>query len=246
MRNVLMYLGELTLFCKAFIFTLPKVNRSTWRLIIEQVHFIGVTSLLIIITANFFSGAATAYQAAFQGKDYLPDIYIGMSVIKAFMIELGPILTALLVGGRCGSAMAAEIGAMQVTEQIDALETLGIEPVRYLVLPRVVGAAIALPLLTIICEISACIGGGFCAVLLMHIKPIVYIEGLKFHFMQHELFGGLVKAFIFGGIIGLMSTYYGFKTTGGSEGVSKSTTQAVVAIFILVIIFDFILAKLLF
>jgi phospholipid/cholesterol/gamma-HCH transport system permease protein len=245
MKNILEYLGEVTLFIKDLVFTFPKFHKSI-ALIIEQIYFVGVGSLLIVIVTTFFCGAVTAYQAAFQGKDYLPDVYIGMSVIKAFMIELGPLLTAIVVSGRCGSAIAAEIGAMRITEQIDALETLGIEPVRYLVLPRVIGSAIALPLLTIVSEVSACIGGGFCAVLLMNIKLTTYIEGLKFHFMQHELFGGLIKAFVFGIIMGIMSTYYGFKTTGGSEGVSKSTTQSVVSIFILTIIFDFILAKLIF
>ncbi|MDD5528894.1 MAG: ABC transporter permease [bacterium] len=245
MKNTLEYIGNVTLFIKDVVFTLPKTHKSI-HLIIEQVYFVGIGSLLIVIVTTFFCGAVTAYQAAFQGKDYLPDVYIGMAVIKGFMIELGPLLTAIIVSGRCGSAIAAEIGAMRITEQIDALETLGIEPVRYLVLPRIVGSAIALPLLTIVSELSACIGGGFCAVLLMNIKLTTYIEGLRFHFMQHELFGGLVKALVFGILMGLMSTYYGFKTTGGSEGVSKSTTQSVVSILILIIIFDFILARILF
>ena len=171
---------------------------------------------------------------------------IGMSVIKAFMIELGPILTALIVGGRCGSSITAEIGSMRITEQIDALETLAIDPMRYLVLPRTLGATIALPLLTVISLVAGCLGGGFCAIVLMHIKPAVYTAGLKFPFMQHELWGGLVKAVIFGTVIGFMGSYYGFKATGGTEGVGKATTRAVVAIFVLIIILDFVVAKLIF
>ncbi|MCK4352751.1 ABC transporter permease [candidate division WOR-3 bacterium] len=245
MKNVVEYVGEVALFIKELFRSIPKFYKS-FGLTTDQIILIGIGSLPIVIVTNFFTGAVTAYQAAFQGREYLPDVYIGMSVIKAFMIELGPVLTGLIVGGRVGSAITAELGSMRITEQIDALETLAIDPVRYLVLPRVIAGAIVLPLLTIIAILMGCVGGGFCSVLLLHIKPIIYIEGLKLQFMAHELWGGLIKAFAFGIIIALMGSYHGFKATGGAEGVGKATTRAVVSIFILIIIFDFIIAQIVF
>jgi phospholipid/cholesterol/gamma-HCH transport system permease protein len=245
MRRALVYVGEVTLFIKEFLRALPQFYKSS-KQIIDQIIIIGITSLPIVIGTCFFSGAVTAHQAIFQGKDYIPDIYVGMSVIKAFMIELGPILTALVIGGRCGSAITAEIGSMRITEQIDALETLAIDPIRYLVVPRVIAGAIALPLLTIVANTVGCIGGGVCAVFIHDIRPIVYISGLKFHFMSHELWGGLIKAFVFGIIIGLMGSYHGFKATGGTEGVGKATTQSVVSIFVLILISDFIISQIVF
>ena len=245
MKGAIEYIGEVALFVKELFRTIPMFYKS-FHLIIEQIVFIGIGSLLIVLATNFFGGAVTAYQAAFQGHQYLPDVYIGMSVIKAYMIELGPLLTGLIVGGKVGSAITAEIGSMRITEQIDALETLAIDPVRYLVLPRVIGAAIALPLLTAIAELMACIGGGVCAILFLHIKPLVYLEGLRLQFLTHELWGGLIKALVFGIIIGLMGSYYGFKTTGGAEGVGRATTRAVVSIFVLILLFDFVIAQIVF
>lgn len=245
MKKFVSYLGEVAIFGLNFLKTLPQIHKS-FKLIVNQIIFIGVSSLPIVIGTSFFSGAVTAHQAIFQGKDYMPEIYVGMSVIKAFMIELGPILTALVIGGRCGSAITAEIGAMRITEQIDALETLAIDPVRYLVLPRVIGAIISLPLLTVVSNTAGCVGGGVCAVFIHNIKPWVYIAGLKFNFMAHELWGGLIKAGVSGLIIGLMGSYYGFKATGGTEGVGKATTKSVVSIFVLILIADFIISQIVF
>jgi len=245
MKGILSYIGEIALFVKDFFRGLPRFYKSR-GLIAEQIILIGIASLPIVLVTSFFCGAVTAHQAMFQGKDYLPDAYVGMSVIKAFMIELGPILTALVVGGRCGSSITAEIGSMRITEQIDALETLAIDPIRYLVVPRVIAAAIALPLLTVVSEAIGCIGGGICAIFIHNIKPLVYFEGLRLNFMSHELWGGLVKALTFGIIIGLMGCYHGFRATGGTEGVGKATTRSVVSIFILILLFDFVIAQLVF
>lgn len=245
MKRVFEYVGEIAFFVRDVLRSLPLFYKSLGP-IAEQIVFIGVVSLPIVLVTNFFGGAVTAWQAAFQGRDYLPEIYIGMSVMKAYMIELGPLLTGLVVGGRAGSSITAELGSMRITEQIDALETLAIDPVRYLVLPRVIAGAIALPLLTMMAELIAVVGGGFCAILLLNIKPLVYMEGLRFNFMAHELWGGLIKAFVFGIIIGLMGSYHGFKATGGAEGVGKATTRAVVSIFILMLFFDFIIAQIVF
>lgn len=245
MKKALTYLGDVGLFIKELLPTFSKLHK-TFGLIGEQIYLIGIGSLPIVITTSLFCGAVTAYQAAFQGREYLPDVYIGMSVIKAFMIELGPILTALVVGGRCGSSITAEIGSMRITEQIDALETLAIDPMRYLVLPRVIGATIALPLLTVVSLLAGCIGGCFCSRLMLNIKTSIFIAGLKFNFMQHELWGGLLKSLVFGLAIGLMGSYHGFQASGGTEGVGKATTRAVVSIFVLILILDLIIARLVF
>lgn len=245
MKSIFIYVGTLSLFVKEIIFALPKFYKSK-KLIIEQIITIGVGSLPLICISMLFTGGVTALQAKVQGSQYLPDVYIGMSVIKAFMIELGPLLTGIIVTGKSGSAIAAEIGAMKITEQIDALETLAIDPIKYLVVPRVVACLIVVPLLTWVAEISGCVGGGIFSILVLHIKPEVYIVGLKLNFMPHELWGGLVKALTFGLIIGIMSSYYGFKTEGGTEGVGRAATRAVISIFMLILISDFIVAKIVF
>ncbi len=245
MKGLFTYIGELAFFTKDFLRVLPRFYRY-FNLIIEQIVTIGVASLPIVLITSFSSGSVTAHQAMFQGKDFIPEIYVGMSVIKAFMIELGPILTALVVGGRCGSSIAAEIGSMRITEQIDALETLAIDPMSYLIVPRVIAATIALPLLTVVSEVIACVGGGVYAVLAQNIKLMVYLDGLRFQFMVHELWGGLIKAVAFGVIIGFMGCYHGFRAKGGTEGVGKATTRGVVDIFILILLFDFIIAQIVF
>jgi phospholipid/cholesterol/gamma-HCH transport system permease protein len=245
MKQVFSYIGNVFLFLVSIIKVFPRITRSL-RLISAQVMSMGIESLPIVLFTSLFTGMVTAYQASFQVGGLMPDVYIGMAVAKAFMIELGPVLTGLIVAGRISSSIAAELGTMRVTEQIDALETLAINPVRYLALPRLVSGLICVPLLTVVSELIGCFGGGLCAITLFHIKPIVYMEGLRTYYIARELWGGLLKAFMFGFCISLMGCYYGFTTTGGAEGVGRAATKAVVSSCILILFFDFIIAWIVF
>ncbi len=214
--------------------------------VLTQMFGLGVGSLPLVALVAAFTGAVTAVQAAYQLQGFLPLRYLGSMVAKFILIELGPVLTALVVGGRVSAAIAAELGTMRVTEQIDALETLAIPPVRYLVLPRFLASTIMLPVVTVFADVIAIVGGFVVAYLSYDQSPHTYMEAVRHTFQQRDLFAGLTKSAFFGASIGLMGTFYGFRTEGGAEGVGKSATQAVVASCVLVLTLDYVLANLLF
>ena len=219
---------------------------QAYRLVFDQMHMIGVQSLLLVFIVSLFTGAVAAVQAAYQFSTVVPLKYIGSVIMRSVIIELGPVLTALIVGGRVGAAIAAELGTMRVTEQVDALESMAINPVRYLVVPRVVAAIIMLPMLTILANTIAIFGGYVVAVTSIGVSTHTYVIGLKQFFYMKDLWSGLIKAVFFGGIIGWMGCYYGFRTEGGAEGVGVATTRAVVASCVLVLVSDYVLANVLF
>jgi phospholipid/cholesterol/gamma-HCH transport system permease protein len=167
-------------------------------------------------------------------------------IMRSVIIELGPVLTALVVGGRVGAAIAAELGSMKVTEQIDALRAMGINPIRFLIVPRVIAATIMLPVMTVFSDVIAVFGGFVVAVATIGISPGTYVNSLKDFFYLKDLLSGLIKAVCFGHIIGMMGSFYGFRTEGGAEGVGTATTRAVVASCVLVLIVDYLLATVLF
>jgi phospholipid/cholesterol/gamma-HCH transport system permease protein len=166
-------------------------------------------------------------------------------IIRSVVIELGPVLTALVVGGRVGASIAAELGTMRVTEQIDALEVMAIHPVRYLVVPRIAAALVMLPVVTVFANAIGVFGGWVVAVTVINVSSQTYVLGLKEFFHMNDLYSSLLKAFFFGGIIGTMGCFYGFAAEGGAEGVGLATTRAVVASCVLVLISDYVLANVL-
>lgn len=224
---------------------IPRLPKSL-RLLVEQMMSMGVASLPIVCLTSIFIGMVTTFQAHYQTQDYVPVVYVSMSVSKAIMIELGPIMTGLVVAGRVGSSIAAELGTMKVTEQIDALESLAIDPVGYLVMPRFISGIIMLPVLVIIAEAVAILGGLLVGVFGMGISLHTFLTGLRIHFLARELFGGLLKAFFFGGIIAIMGSYHGFEARGGAEGVGRATTRAVVSSSVLILISNYLIARLVF
>ena len=206
----------------------------------------GVNSLPLVLVTSIFTGGVSAVQAAYQFSDYVPMRYLGTAVGKAVVIELGPVLTALVVAGRVGASIAAEIGTMKVTEQIDALETLALDPVRYLVVPRFVAGFFMLPILVIFSDFIAILGGLAVSTFFLGLSSYTFLNGLKMFFHLSDVFGGLIKAFVFGSIIAIIGCYQGFKTEGGAEGVGRSTTRAVVLASVLILISDYIIASILF
>jgi phospholipid/cholesterol/gamma-HCH transport system permease protein len=218
----------------------------SFRLVIDQMHQIGVGSLWLVFVVSLFTGAVAAVQAAYQFSTVVPLKYLGSVILRSVIIELGPVLTALVVGGRVGAAIAAEIGTMKVTEQIDAMRAMGINPIRYLVVPRIVAATFMLPIVVIFADAIAVFGGYVVGVTSIGVSTHSYVASIKQFFFMKDLFSGLLKAVIFGGIIGTMGCHYGLETKGGAEGVGVATTRAVVSSCVLVLISDYILANVLF
>ena len=227
------------------ILSLKRFGRSI-GLIFEQMQRFGIESLPLVVITSVFTGAVAAVQVSYQLKEYLPKAYLGTAIFKSVVIELGPVLTALVVGGRVGASIAAELGTMRVTEQIDAMEAMAIDPHRYLVMPRLLSGLIMLPALTIIADILA-IGGGFVvAGVALDVSAKVFIDGMKMMFYAGDVLGGLIKACAFGGIIALMGCTAGLRAAGGAVGVGQAATRAVVSSCVLILIGDYILTTLIY
>ncbi len=222
----------------------PKIPKN-FHLTMEQMTLIGISSLPIIFVSSIFVGAVTAAQAAYQFSDYVPLTYLGLAVGKAIMVELGPVLTALLIAGRIGAAMAAELGTMKVTEQIDAMECLALDPFQFLLAPRMFASIVMLPVLVVYAELVCILGALAVAVFLLGVEQNLFFNGIKLFFEPKDAYIGIVKGIAFGVAIALMGCYYGFYTRGGAEGVGVSTRRAVVAACVMILIFDYIIGSLL-
>src|SRR5438067_7277542 len=210
--------GRIAMLVWATLRSLVRGVRS-FGLVVDQMHAIGVQSLSLVAIVSLFTGAVAAVQAAYQFSSVVPLKYLGSVIMRSVIIELGPVLTALIVGGRVGAAIAAELGTMGVTEQIDALSAMAINPVRYLVVPRVVAAIVMLPVLTMLANVIGVFGGYVVAVTSIGVSTHTYVSGLQNFFFVKDLVSGLIKSVFFGAIIGWMGCYYGFQTEGGAEGV---------------------------
>jgi phospholipid/cholesterol/gamma-HCH transport system permease protein len=230
-----------------WIITGPLKNKFVKsHFIFAQMVFAGVESLIITFFVAMFTGIVIAMQTAPQLATFGGTIYISSLVAISIARELGPVLTALVVAGRVGSAMTAELGTMKVSEQIEALETIALNPVRFLVVPRFIALVVMLPCLTIIADFAGMIGGFIVGVFNLHLDPNLYID-VTFRFLKaKDIMTGLVKSLVFAIIISMIGCYKGLNTTGGAEGVGKSTTQSVVLSFILIILFDCILTGIFF
>ncbi|MDP3804454.1 MAG: ABC transporter permease [Candidatus Omnitrophota bacterium] len=212
--------------------------------IFGQMVFAGIGSLVIALFVSFFTGIVIAMQSAYQLSRFGANIYVAPMVAVGIARELGPVLTALVVAGRVGAAIAAELGTMKVTEQIEALETMALNPIRFLVVPRLLALLIMLPCLTIFADIMGILGGLLVGVFSLRLDPYRYLT-FSFEFMQwKDVWTGLIKSVTFAIIISMIGCYMGLKTKGGAEGVGKATTLSVVTSFILIILFDCILTGL--
>ena len=237
--------GRITLMIGDVLRSFVPAMRS-FGLVVQQMQAIGVGSLGLVTVVSLFTGAVAAVQAAYQFSTVVPLKYLGAVILRSVVIELGPVLTALVVGGRVGASIAAELGTMKVTEQVDALRAMAINPVRYLVVPRILAALVMLPVVTVFANAIAIFGGYVVSITSIGVSTHTYVVGLKQFFYLKDVLSGLIKALVFGGIIGTMGCHFGFTTEGGAEGVGRATTRAVVASCVLVLISDYILATVLF
>ncbi len=208
------------------------------KAVLYEVWKIGVKSWAIVAVSSLFIGMVLAFQSAYQMQKLAAEVYIASLVALSVVREIGPVITALIVAGRVGSAIAAELGTMQVTEQIDALRTLAADPVVFLVVPRLIALVIALPLLTLWANAVGIFGGFLVGTMKLNILPSLYWKMTTLPLQFRDLSSGLLKALIFGVIIGVVSCFEGFRTEGGAEGVGRATTVAVVTSFILIIAAD--------
>ena len=216
------------------------------RALATQVVRVGVDSLPVVLLTAVFTGAVLALQIFTGFQRFHAEGYVGSVVALAMLRELAPVLTGLMVTGRSGSAMAAEIGSMRVTEQIDALVALATDPVQYLFVPRVLAGIIVLPMLVVLANALGVAGGYLVAVRLLGANPVVYVESTFQFLVLDDLTSGLVKSAVFGLLLTLIGCQQGFDTTGGAEGVGRATTTAVVLGSLAILVSDFFLTKVLF
>jgi len=226
---------------RAFIrlFTKPRYINET----VHQMDLVGVGSLPIVLLTGFFTGGVLVLQVFPTLEYYSLQSEAGNSVATSLIRELGPVLTALMVSGRIGAAISAELGSMVVSQQIEAMRALGTDPVRKLVTPRIVALVFMLPLLTVAADILGLIGGAIVASTIYNQDTNVFIMSVRNGIDTSDLVSGMIKPLFFGMIIGSVSCHKGLSTTGGTAGVGRSTTNAVVIGSIWVIIFDFFLSK---
>jgi len=219
-------------------------TRLRWQYTVEQMNHIGVTSLPLVFLTALFTGMVLSLQSAYQLQLFGAQQFTSDLVALSITRELGPVLTAMVVAGRVGASIAAELGTMKVTEQIDALRALATDPVRYLVVPRFVAGFFMLFFLTIYADCIGMLGGYFVAVFKLGLSSHQYIKRSIDILTFKDVMTGLAKAFVFGGAISIVGCYFGMKTEGGAAGVGRSTTMAVVTALVLVIAFDLLFTAL--
>lgn len=257
MTALLDFIGRKVLYCFRIV---GEVLILLWRTLVSfreaprnltsiftQMTIIGYETLPVASVMAFFMGMVLALQTGVELYKYGTQDIIGGIVGLSMVRELGPVMTSFLVAGRAGSAMAAELGVMKVYEEIDALQTLDIDPVRYLVMPRLIAALICVPILTIYADCVGMAGGA----IISHLHPKLFIsygtytDSLRMALKFKEIIVGLTKSFVFGGIIATVCCYVGFKTSGGARGIGISTTRSVVLSFILILVADYFLTRVL-
>jgi phospholipid/cholesterol/gamma-HCH transport system permease protein len=235
-----------------FIMTLAQGLRALFsrpfrlKLIFKEMEFIGVNSTMIIMLTGIFTGAVLALQSGKAFRLFNAEGVTGAVVALSLLRELGPVMTGLMVAARCGSAIAAHIGTMRVTQQIDALEVMAVDPFSYLVAPRIIAALGMVPLLSIVFNFLGMLGSYFVGVALLEINEATFFDRIYAYVKSEDLWNGIVKAAAFGIIISVVGCRKGFLTEGGAEGVGRATTQAVVVSSVTILVADYFLTALMF
>jgi phospholipid/cholesterol/gamma-HCH transport system permease protein len=238
-------MGEMGLFLfKAFLCAITPPLKFSW--VLKQIQFIGFQSTLVIVLTGAFSGMVLGLQGFYTLNRFGSAALLGPMVALSLIRELGPVLSALMVTGRAGSAMTAEIGIMRISEQIDAIEMMGLNPFRYLVVPKLLAGLIALPLLTAIFDVVGIFGGYLVGGKMLGLGEGTYFGEMANYIDLQDVMGGIYKSLTFGVVITWISSYKGFYSGFGPEGVSKATTQAVVLSSVLILFSDYILTSFLF
>ncbi len=243
--TLLSQIGRLSLFTADAVtsFVRPPIY---WQLIVQQMLRIGYFSLPVVGLTAFFTGGVLALQIYIGGNRYGAEAIVPQIVVLGITRELGPVIAGLMVAGRVAAAIAAEIGTMRVTEQIDALTTLATNPIKYLVVPRIIAAVVSMPILVAIADSIGVFGGYIVSTESLNFNGAVYIKNTVDFMTHQDVNSGLIKAAVFGFIIALMGCYHGYHSRGGAEGVGAATTYSVVSASILILLFDSALTSVLF
>ena len=235
---------------RLFLFILKTFKAATSRWYLKnfflQIISIGYLSLPVVALTSFFTGGALAIQIYYGGNQFNSEVIVSSIVALGITRELGPVLGGIVVAGRVSAAIAAELGTMKVTEQIDALRTLSTDPYEYLVFPRVLAAVISLPILVGFADIIGIMGGWLVGVQSLGFNGTVYLQNTEAFLESGDIISGLIKASVFGFIISIMGSYHGFNSKGGAQGVGRSTMNAVVSSSILILASNYIMTNLLF
>jgi phospholipid/cholesterol/gamma-HCH transport system permease protein len=238
------HVGRLSYFVLETIRGLGEV-RIWWPRMLTEAWNIGAGSLFIVLLISAFAGAVTALQTGYQFTGSIPYYVVGTLVTSSIILELGPVLTALILAGRIGARYAAELGTMRVTEQIDALESLGRSPASHLVIPRVLAGLIMIPALTVLANLSGVLSGWISVKAVLPVTDADFTYGAQYYWRPWDAWYSVIKAFFFAGSITVIACYMGFNTQQGAEGVGKSTTTAVVTSSVLILVLDTVLTRLL-
>ena len=247
-RSVLQNVEEMGNLLLLFISVLSWMIRPPLKLrnIFKQMEFVGVKSIFVVVLTGTFTGMVLALQGYHGFRMFSAESLVGSTVALGMTRELGPVLTSLMVTARAGSAMAAELGTMRVTEQIDALSVMAANPVKHLIVPRVIAGVVMVPVLTIVSDFMGILGGYFVGVVLLNINSGIFVKNITRYVELDDIYNGLIKATVFGLILSLVGCYKGFNTSGGAEGVGKATTEAVVLASITILVSDYFLTAIMF
>lgn len=243
--NFLQEFGQVSRLFFGIVKSFAQIPKSK-KIILYQMEHIGVNSLPLVLIIAVFTGAVSAWQAAYQLKGIAPLSFLGGATSRAIITELGPVLTGIVIAGRVGASIAAELGTMKVTEQIDALETMAINPVRYLAMPRFLASVLMLPILVIFANAIAIVGAYIVSNYFLGVSFAVFFNSVKRFFDISDMVSGLIKTIFFGGVTSLLGCHIGFKTEGGAEGVGLSTIRSFVISAALILILDYVLWMLIF
>lgn len=237
--------GQVSILLVKVVGFFPKIIKSR-KLVLKQMEHIGVDSLPLVIIIAIFTGAVAAWQAAYQLKGLAPISFLGTATSRAIITELGPVLTGIIIAGRVGASIAAELGSMKVTEQIDALETMGISRIRYLAMPRFLASIIMLPVLIVFANTIAILGAYIVSNFFLNVSYAVFFDSVQRFFTMNDFVFGMLKGMIFGGVTSLLGCHIGFRTVGGAEGVGASTIRSFVVSSAAILILDYALWSLVF
>ena len=233
-------MGKLVLFCRDFFYTLAS-NNLRFHLVSRQLEFVGNKSFLIVFLASLFTGGVLGLQLGVIFKIFGAESLMGATTGKSLALELAPVMCSFIVTGRAGAAMAAEIATMRVNEQIDAIEAMGVNPMNYLVVPRVIASILMTPLLTILFLGIGVIGSYIVGVIFYKIDSRVFTNQIKWLVLPLDIWKGFIKAIFFGFIFSIIACYKGFYASGGAKGVGEATTRAVVLGLLTILIVDFVI-----
>lgn len=238
-------LGLVGIFLYEFFVTLF-TTKLKWEKTLEAMYFIGVNSMSVVALIGITGGAVLALQSYIGLHRFGAEQFIGPVIFLSMTREFGPAFTAIMVIGRAGSAITAEIGTMRITEQIDALQTLCLDTKQFLIVPRIIAGTLIMPFLSIWCTLCGVLAGYVTSVFILNINSEVYLESIRANAELSDITSGLIKAAVFGFLFTLISTYKGFNTRGGAKGVGLATTQSVVSSNVTVFIANYILTSLMF